>query len=216
MRRKGWIVSILLAGALSLVGCGEKEPMETLTAEYLQAGDVQMEALYVREDGTVQAAYIEEFGQDHYDVTELQNFMEEMVAGYNSEHGENAVVLEQVTEHEDQVYAILTYLDAATYVDFNDDEPLSKEAYVPQLEVLTMSETTERYGTESFAQMKSNKSMVTAQEVLNEKKHKVIAVTGPMRVETSGDIQYYTNGRVINDRALEVSEGQTAVIIYKR
>ena len=140
--------------------------------------------------------------------------MEEMVADYNQEHGANAVILEQVAEKDEKVYAILTCQDAATYVDFNDDEPLSKERYVPQLEVLTVSEAQARYGSETVAQMKSNKSMVTAGEVLNEKKHQVIVVTGPMRVETSGDVQYYTGGRVIGDRTLEISEGQTAVIIY--
>ena len=52
---------VLLAGML-LVGCAEKPPEELLIA------DIQTATIYLREDGSVQSSYVEEFDKAYYDV----------------------------------------------------------------------------------------------------------------------------------------------------
>ena len=198
---------VLLAGML-LVGCAEKPPEELLIA------DIQTATIYLREDGSVQSSYVEEFDKAYYDVAELRTFMEEMIGNYNRENGTDKVTLTDLLVSGGKVYAILTYQDLGTYADFNYDA--RAEQPMMMAEAVSGTDAESRYGTESFYQKNSLKGMVTGSEVLNAKKQNVVVIQGPIQVRTSGDIQYYTGGSLEGDRTLELAEGVESVIIYKK
>ena len=114
MKAKG-LLGILLLSVFLMAGC-EKEPE---APENLLAEEIQVETLYLRADGTVQSAYVEEFGKSYYQESELRSFMDEMIAAYNESNGTNLVELTQLRASGGKVYAILTYQDVAAYAEFN-------------------------------------------------------------------------------------------------
>ena len=113
MKTKG-VLAILFLSVFLMAGC-EKDPV---APENLLAEEIQVETLYLRADGTVQSAYVEEFGKSYYKESELRSFMDEMIAAYNESNGTD-IKLTQLRATGGKVYAILTYQDIAAYSTFN-------------------------------------------------------------------------------------------------
>lgn len=199
---------ILLCGCILLLGgCAEKAP------ENLAAAEVTEETLYLRSDGTVQSAYLEDFARDYYREAELKTFMQEMVERYNERSG-GEVTLAELTVSGGKASAVLNYDNLERYSDFNRDAGTPEDQKIA--ETLTSEEAVARFGTESFYQAKNQKGNVSAKEALEGKKRLIVSVEGPIQVKTSGTILYYSAGRLTDATTLAVGEDETAVIVYKK
>lgn len=207
MKTKG-VLAILFLSVFLMAGC-EKDPA---APENLLAEEIQVETLYLRADGTVQSAYVEEFGKSYYKESELRSFMDEMIAAYNESNGTD-IKLTQLRATGGKVYAILTYQDIAAYSTFNAD--FGKDTASMLAESVSADTAKERYGSLSFYDVKK-KAEKNGSEILSDKNQGIAVIQGPIEVQTSGNVLYYSEGSLTDSRTLTVPEGTEAVIVYKK
>ena len=207
MKTKG-VLAILFLSVFLMAGC-EKDPV---APENLLAEEIQVETLYLRADGTVQSAYVEEFGKSYYKESELRSFMDEMIAAYNESNGTD-IKLTQLRATGGKVYAILTYQDIAAYSTFNAD--LGKDTASMLAESVSADTAKERYGSLSFYDVKK-KAEKNGSEILSDKNQGIAVIQGPIEVQTSGNVLYYSEGSLTDSHTLTVPEGTEAVIVYKK
>ncbi|MCX4317563.1 MAG: hypothetical protein OSJ52_13155 [Lachnospiraceae bacterium] len=207
MKTKG-VLAILFLSVFLMAGC-EKDPV---APENLLAEEIQVETLYLRADGTVQSAYVEEFGKSYYKESELRSFMDEMIAAYNESNGTD-IKLTQLRATGGKVYAILTYQDIAAYSTFNAD--FGKDTASMLAESVSADTAKERYGSLSFYDVKK-KAEKNGSEILSDKNQGIAVIQGPIEVQTSGNVLYYSEGSLTDSRTLTVPEGTEAVIVYKK
>ena len=208
MKAKGWL-GILLLAALLMAGCEKKDPE---APENLLAEEIQVETLYLRADGTVQSAYVEEFGKSYYQEAELRTFMDEMIASYNESNGIDTVELTQLRASGGKVYAILTYQDTDAYTNFNTS--YGEQTASILAETVDVDTAKDRYGDVSFYDVKK-KAEKNGSELLTGKNQSIAVVQGPIEVQTSGNILYFSEGTLADSRTLTIPEGLEAVIVYK-
>lgn len=207
--RKTVFCVIVAANLFFMGGCAVKAP------ENLLAEEVQTETVYLRSDGTVQSAYVEEFTESYYEEAELRTFMQEMIDSYNGSAGTKAVDLAQLLVADGRAYAILTYDSVKAYAEFNTDT--EEEAEKLPAEILSEEQMIERYGDVVFSRAKKEPAAKTGGEFLNGKKQRFAVVNGPIQVKTPANILYYTEGgRLIDERTFEVPADTEAVIVYKK
>ena len=207
MKTKG-VLAILFLSVFLMAGC-EKDPV---APENLLAEEIQVETLYLRADGTVQSAYVEEFGKSYYKESELRYFMDEMIAAYNESNGTD-IKLTQLRATGGKVYAILTYQDIAAYSTFNAD--FGKDTASMLAESVSADTAKERYGSLSFYDVKK-KAEKNGSEILSDKNQGIAVIQGPIEVQTSGNVLYYSEGSLTDSHTLTVPEGTEAVIVYKK
>ena len=207
MKTKG-VLAILFLAVFLMAGC-EKDPV---APENLLAEEIQVETLYLRADGTVQSAYVEEFGKSYYKESELRSFMDEMIAAYNESNGTD-IKLTQLRATGGKVYAILTYQDIAAYSTFNAD--FGKDTASMLAESVSADTAKERYGSLSFYDVKK-KAEKNGSEILSDKNQGIAVIQGPIEVQTSGNVLYYSEGSLTDSHTLTVPEGTEAVIVYKK
>ena len=207
MKTKG-VLAILFLSVFLIAGC-EKDPV---APENLLAEEIQVETLYLRADGTVQSAYVEEFGKSYYKESELRSFMDEMIAAYNESNGTD-IKLTQLRATGGKVYAILTYQDIAAYSTFNAD--FGKDTASMLAESVSADTAKERYGSLSFYDVKK-KAEKNGSEILSDKNQGIAVIQGPIEVQTSGNVLYYSEGSLTDSHTLTVPEGTEAVIVYKK
>ncbi|MCI8627233.1 MAG: hypothetical protein HFI40_13340 [Lachnospiraceae bacterium] len=207
MKTKG-VLAILFLSVFLMAGC-EKDPV---APENLLAEEIQVETLYLRADGTVQSAYVEEFGKSYYKESELRSFMDEMIAAYNESNGTD-IKLTQLRATGGKVYAILTYQDIAAYSTFNAD--FGKDTASMLAESVSADTAKERYGSLSFYDVKK-KAEKNGSEILSDKNQGIAVIQGPIEVQTSGNVLYYSEGSLTDSHTLTVPEGTEAVIVYKK
>ena len=207
MKTKG-VLAILFLSVFLMAGC-EKDPV---APENLLAEEIQVETLYLRADGTVQSAYVEDFGKSYYKESELRSFMDEMIAAYNESNGTD-IKLTQLRATGGKVYAILTYQDIAAYSTFNAD--FGKDTASMLAESVSADTAKERYGSLSFYDVKK-KAEKNGSEILSDKNQGIAVIQGPIEVQTSGNVLYYSEGSLTDSHTLTVPEGTEAVIVYKK
>lgn len=207
-RQRSLLFVILFAVVLSASACSKKAPEELLIDGILT------ETLYLRADGSVQSAYREDFDKSYYDVSELRDFMEDMIAEYNLTAEKDAVKLGEVQAADRVVCAIVEYEDLAAYSDFNATEESKKQG--GPAEEVSVEDAQNRYGNLGFTDNKK-KVARSGSEVLNAKKHKVVVLRTPIELRTASDILYYSGGNLIDSRTIQITDAsEEVVIIYKK
>lgn len=83
----------------------------------LKSFDADANTVYVKADGSVSAAFIEDFSESYYDSSELESFINESVKEYND--GSEKVKVEKFNVKDNAVKLITNYKTAIDYADFN-------------------------------------------------------------------------------------------------
>lgn len=205
-RGKVWIALYGCLLAFLLAGCEEKAPEELTLVE------ITDETLYLRSDGTVQSAYLEDFDKDYYQEGELRTFLQEMVDRYNERSGE-AVSFTELTVSGGKASAILTYDTLDSYAAFNRNPGEAEET--KRVEALAEEDVAARYGSTVFARAGKSETQ-TGSELFNAKKQQAVVVNGPIQVKIPSDILYYSNGTLLDTQTLQIPQDTEAVIIYKK
>lgn len=199
--RKSMMTGVLFLMVLFCSGCGNKN---------LQADSVEENTLLIKKDGSVQAAVLEEFDREYYDIDEAKVFIEDAIEEYNEAEGSECVTFNDLKKSpfdDDRVCLIVTYKDMDTY----DDVTGAKIRH------LTIDEAAgEGLIPEELTSLREG-SAADGETVAEENtQYKVITLSSRFHVMVEGRIKYYTNAAVLNNAAVQTTgKRKKAVIIYK-
>lgn len=201
MRRTAGI-GMLFTLALFLCACGNKQ---------LSAKKTQENTLYIRGDGSVQVAVLEEFDRGYYDIEEAGDFVKKAVKDYNDANGEDSVVLDSLTysrSDENKACMVMTYKDIATYDDLVG-------AKIRELSI--QEAVKEGLLPEEMTSLKGSKTVQGEDVGKEDERYRVLVLTAKFHVMVEGRIKYYTNAVVLNNSEVQTKgKKQQAVVVYRR
>lgn len=102
------MITLVLAGALGLCACGEKEEGG---ATYLS----------IEKDGKIQSHIEESFEQSYYSIEELQQSIQKRVEEYNKAAGASQIAVDKVEVANGLTDVLMTYTTAEDYAAFNEE-----------------------------------------------------------------------------------------------
>lgn len=188
MKKKVRLVAVLSAAAVMMSGCSRFSPAET--------------AVSVEKDGTVRAAVIEQLDQDYYKEDELKTSIDQAVAEFTAENGEDSVSVEKYETKDRKVTLLMEYADAGTYADFNQVTFFTGD-------MVAAGGAGYDFDT-VFQQVEKGKvtdDEVSSDEVLNSYNYNVVILEEAMGVEVPGNIVYVSsNVEVTGKKSAKVSE----------
>lgn len=199
--KKRMMTGVLFLMLLLCSACGNKN---------LQADSVEENTLLIKQDGSIQAAILEEFDREYYDIDEAKVFIEDAIEEYNETKGKGSVIFNDLKRSpfdDDKVCLIVTYKDMDTY----DDVTGAKIRH------LTIDEAAEEELLPKELTSLREGSITDSKAVAEENtQYKVITLSSKFHVMVEGKIKYYTNAAVLNNAAVETAgKRKKAVIIYK-
>ena len=195
-----------------LAGCGGKVKFEP-----------KVSSIFVRKDGTVVSADIEDFVGNNYSEAELKTYVEDAVKEYNSEHGaaaeayvdeedEDASLPVQITSLsvENGVASLLLgYEKCSDYLEFTGTA--GTENGVDRLEFSTVGET-EFSG--NFQNAKGEDA--TLESVTKKEKNSVVIIEGAVTIQVEGKVQYVSAGASLVDKhTVTTKAGDVTYIVFK-
>ncbi len=107
MKKLFSICLVCLAAAGLMTGCGK-----SLEAD--------RDTVYVQKKGSVTSAAIADFDKDYYDEEELKKYVDERVADYQEQHGEDSVSIDKFSVEEGVAKLYINYKGYEEYQDFNE------------------------------------------------------------------------------------------------
>lgn len=190
-------LSVMVLMVVSLAGC-KKGNVSIKTSE------IETNTMLIKSDGTIQAAVVETFEKDYYDLSELKIFINESVSKYNQKTGkENAVVLDSLDKKKGNAVMVLNYDNMEDYAQFNEVEAqnltsLSSEDMDKIPDVLKSADGEKEIKKDDLLSMDDVKVVI-----LNEDYHLILPE----------NIQYYSGGEVTGKKEINaVAEG--CVVVY--
>ncbi len=210
-RTAGLMMAVVLA-VTALAGCGGKVKFEP-----------QASSIFVRKDGTVVSADIEDFVGNNYSEAELKTYVEDAVKEYNSEHGAAAeayvdeedeeaslpVKIDSLTVEEGVASLLLGYEGCSDYLEFTGNS--GTESGVSRLEFSTVGETS---FSGNFKNAKGED--VTLEGVTKKEKNPVVIVEGAVTVQVEGNVQYVSAGAALVDKhTVTAKAGEVTYIVFK-
>lgn len=222
MKKQFFLLMLAAFAAFVFAGCKGKDDIY----------EPAVSGIYVREDGSLVSADIEDFGKSYYDKAELQKFVEEEVIAYNdakasmpyayaAEDVEKEdmipVSILSLTTEGSKVNLQLNFVEPSDYLAFNQET----NAVVTELSQCTSGEAVEN-GL-SFDDMKDKDGNAAgADQARKRKKNFYLTVTVSeeltegLPVQVQGTIQFVSrNIEITGTNTVRVPAGESAVIIYK-
>ncbi|MBP5304536.1 MAG: hypothetical protein J6Z02_01680 [Lachnospiraceae bacterium] len=205
MNRK--ILSLFVAACLSalfLSGCGKTEIAD------LDVFSVSERSVYLKADGSLQVAYVEDFSENYYDKNSLKEYALAVADEYNEENTYGDALIGGVSVKDNKAVLIMNFASVKAYAGFAGAYETD-----PVIEVFDEGEAHMAYDDESFMPVKRSKKSKKGSEAITGGVN-VASISGQAEVQTSGKILYYTDGELIDDNHIKVFDGADAVIIYKK
>jgi len=186
-------------------------------------------SIFVKKDGTVVSADIEEFNNSQFDTpryyeSELTAFIEEAVLAYNTETANKAftradqldnsketlpVAIQQIKVEENMATLILDYAKASDYLAFNEDVQMFEELIIGHVSDGVSSGL-------DFAGMKNaDGSDADVEKLKSNDKYSLVSVTGAGVVKVEGKVVYMSSGVTLKDENTVVTTEGTSYIIFK-
>lgn len=198
--KKLTLYTLLALMLVMLVGC-KKKVLE------LKSDDVKVNTVLIKNDGTVQAANVEDFTKDYYSISELKGFVSNEVEEYNSKAKNQAITMTSLELHKDNAILILNYANIKDYASFND---------------VTLKNNTVKWAQDQNSKVipnvfvsASDGSYVTSAAALENEKYKVIIIDENIDVQVEGNIKFYSNAALVEKNQVETDDKGNSVIIYK-
>ncbi|MFA9465258.1 MAG: hypothetical protein ACERKN_13320 [Velocimicrobium sp.] len=197
------ISKLLVMGLVSsclLMGCK--------SSTQLTAGKLENSALSVNKKGKIQVATVESFEQPYYSESELQTYLEDVVADYNKQKGSKRVTMDSFLVKDGIASAVFDYQSIDNYSELNGVSG-----------VLLPIEKAKEELPDTLVRADDNQS-VTYKEILEDKNannYKVLILQEEYDVIVEGTIAYFSNGTKLSDSSVHTKaiDGDTSVIIYK-
>ncbi|MEG0963345.1 MAG: hypothetical protein RR139_11680 [Lachnospiraceae bacterium] len=168
------LVGIMLAGLLTACGTSLKADCDTV---------------YVKKNGTVIGAAVEEFEKDYYDADELKTFIEDEVAQYQKEHEKKSVKIHEFSVKDKTAKLFIKFKGYKDYQDFNNVTLFT--GTVPQALAAGYDFATE------FRKVKDTKlgDTVDNSKILSSD-DKVVVLSEKIDVKVDGTIKYVSSANV--------------------
>lgn len=197
--KKVSLCTILAICLILLAGCKKEEIVMTVE-------DVQANTVLVKNDGIVQAATVEEFNKDYYNLTELNDFITNEIKDYNNKAGLEAISLNDLKAVDGNAILILNYATIEHYTLFNQ-----VEATFATMEAASNGEISLP---DVFIKA-SDGAFVSKELALENMKYKVLIINENTDVIVDGSIKFYTNGVLVTESIIQAAADEETVIIYK-
>ena len=208
--KKSWT---LLLAALTVImtvlsGCG--------SAKFEPTGS----SIYVKKDGTVISADIEDFSGSNYSEDELKAYVENAVKSYNSEKGAASeayadkntslpVAVDSLTVKDNTASLYLSYATCADYLEFTGTGGM--EDGISALEKATIAEMSL---SGNFKNAKNEN--VTLDSVTKNSKYHVVRIEGPVTMQIEGKVAFVSAGVTIDSKnTVTTPEADVSYIVFK-
>ena len=202
MKKLFSICLVCLAAAGLMTGCGK-----SLEAD--------RDTVYVQKKGSVTSAAIADFDKDYYDEEELKKYVDERVADYQEQHGEDSVSIDKFSVEEGVAKLYINYKGYEEYQDFNEVTLFS--GTVPQALAEGFDFNTE------FTEIKGGEAAGTvSKDKITDTDAKVIILSEKVDVKVDGMIQYvssqYTTIKAKDTVSIQLPEdaadGEESTLVY--
>lgn len=197
--KKFTLCSVITIFFLMLVGCKKEEIV-------ISTDSVQTATILINDDGTVQAATVEEFDKEYYNLSELQTFITEQINDYNQTQEGEGILLESLELVDGKAVMILNYTTMEDYSLFNQ-----VEAYYSTIEGLSTSGI---ILPDAFISA-SDGAFASQELATKNSKYQVVAIDEDIDLMVDGTIKYYSNGILADDSKLQTGSDGKAYVIFK-
>ena len=205
-KRVGYIVCFILL-TIGLVGCGS-------------TFETKESAVFVKENGTVVEASVEEFSADYYNKDDLKKFVEESIERYTKENGKGSVKLSELTVEDKLATLYLEYESGKDFAKFSGEDFFCGTMTEAMAEGYSFGET--------YYKVKDSKiGKQTTISDMDEEELQVVIMKQRMGVKIEGSICYVSDNVTVTDvdtvSPLKDDDGKTIenmgddyiVVIYK-
>lgn len=194
------ILSVVMVLMLTvLAGCGKKSTKFVVE-------DIQTETIYVKRDNTIEAATVEEFNKQHYDLAELKEFIQKEIGKYNAETSTEAITINDLILKDGNAVLALKFNTAGDYAKFNNYDVSIYGATELKLASINTPK--------SYMSAK-DESYVDADVALKNDKYKVLIINQSVDVIIDGTIMYYENAELVSKNKVQTPTDGTSFIVYK-
>lgn len=187
MKQKHLLTGLVL-GTLLLTGCTGN--VDSVTAN----------TITIEKDGSIRDISVEDFSDGSYDMTKLEEFINAEIEEYNSQTGENRIVLDDIQTENSIVKLQLSYTGMEDYNAFNHTE-------------YEYSSLAEAGLTGEFTSAADGSTVKAAD--MNDTDLKVLKIEDAMNIVCKGKILYYNSFVTEDDGTFSASGEGTAVIVLK-
>ena len=186
-------------------------------------------SIYVRDNGTAAGAEITPFSEDYYSLSELKEYVQELVIEYNVEKAGLAyaytvdvpegsaalpVAISKLTETSGNVVLILECATPADYIAINDLNLNSNG--LKAVNVYTVEEMKAAGKTVSGSLVDTKGESVTVDKAMKKASYHVVVCEGATVLQVQGEIKYMSsNVTYLNSSTVETPAGEVSYIIYK-
>ncbi|BCJ93155.1 hypothetical protein acsn021_07240 [Anaerocolumna cellulosilytica] len=196
---KRYILSIvLILSMVMLAGCNKNKE--------IVAEDVKANTVLIKNDGTVQAATIENFDKEYYNLEELTTYINEKVSEYNQKNGVDSVVLGELKLIDTNAVLIMNFKSLEHYNYFAETSAVVTSTTSAKNGEITLPDT--------FLSAKDG-AAISAADALKNEKYKVLSIKENTEVLVDGTIKYYTNGRLNGKSKIQTSTEGDTIVVYK-
>lgn len=174
MKKTGVFLACLLF-AFTVTGCGS-------------TFDTEESAVYIKGNGTILEASIEEFDADYYDEKELENFVDESIQAYEADHEKGSVKKGKLEVKDKTATLFLKYQSGEDFAAFHGEEFFCGTL----AEALAAGYNLDEYTTDgSYKSVEDSETYVSASEM--EGDMKVVIMKERMGVKVKGTICYVSD-----------------------
>ena len=184
--------------SLFLSGCAQ---FQELTAQLMTEDTWEQDrtAVTVDSDGTIHETVLDRLDHDWYSAAELQKMIEDTVAAYCAEHGENAVSVDSLETENGEICLTMTYRNAQDYEDYNHVTFYQGSMLGAQMDGFRFDQTFYR-----VSRGRKQDKPLSGEEPLSHKEWQVLITSEPHVVCLPGRIVYISeNGDLLGKQIAE-------------
>lgn len=195
MKKVFVLLAVLLC--LCMCACTEQKPENIGTT-----------TVYVRDDGSISATFVEDFSQPQYDMAELQTMTETEITEYNGQNGEGSVTMTFFEVEGNIAKMQLDFVNYSAYSDFIGED----------LFVGTIAEALDAgYVLDvSLTNPNNSEEIIGEHELLTMQEANIVIVENAIRVRTENKMLYMSADAVyIDEHEVDGYDNQdVTVIVY--
>lgn len=202
--KKHHIIGILMLAILFIGGCSKKEVK-------IKIDKVSEDTFFVNQEDKIELIIAEDFKESHYDLIELENFIEDELKKHNDILNEEVVSLKALVQNKNQAIMQMEFLDIHEfnrYLEVDSDYFILSEATKEQLSRIP----------DELLTVKKGKTILK-EDIISSKKnknYKVIILDEAYDVLIDGSIICFNEGTTVTSKnsAKSMEDAQT-IIIFK-
>ncbi|RDY32679.1 hypothetical protein [Lachnotalea glycerini] len=178
-----------------------------ITGCTLKSFDADTNTVYVKKDGTVMQALIEDFGESYYDSKELEELINENVSAYNGDT--DKVKVEKYNVNDNVAKLITSFSSASDYAKFNNVEFFAG----------TISDAkSEEYDFNQEFTAIEDKNTVGAETIKSLTQYKVVIFEENVQIKTDSKILYLSdNATLVGEKTAKLTDDAEGLgyIVYE-